>query len=655
LAALGLVAGVVLLFRVLYSQTPALTIDFNHPDQTPAQLLQLDEKGFFAAESNKEFGGYRWTQPTFSLDFSYLPRHDYNLRLWAAGPLSAPVKIEANSQSLAGFTLSANAPPRSYDILIPAQLIKDGAIHLKFQTTPFEPKNDRRGQLGLLVTRLELERQPGGLLLPPRALLQALGLAALLWGLVLAGPVLAALSPGLFRRKGFWLLLLTVAGGQWCWLVLQYAGQPFSLAPSLDNLFYNLARLLLAEYAVVLSVFLSYFFIKWFGASRIAGENQPPASNGRPVKQLNALTSLRFFAALLVMGYHLPLAPDLPLGIYGFLRQGYVGVSLFYVLSGFILCYNYFPSFQNSLKSRFLKKFWVARFARVYPMYLLTFVLSLVIKNSFQQVSPGLALLHVFALQSYLPDKTLVINAFNGPAWSVSVEFFFYLLFPFLLFWAVRHLKTPVQILGAAALCWFLQLGLETFCSNLTPDTQEYLFYWFGPGRLCEFLIGILVGKLFLSWQGRPIKPVNFWVAVFLTLLGIAIVAGIMFLPRNEFQIYRYGTIYAPAFACLIYFLARYNTWFSRIMSRPALVLLGEASYSFYLLHDLVIRAMTNQYNFVPPGLAAYLLFGAILIVTALLSLMGFRWYETPTRRWLRGWFDSRGEKLRVEEVSPKP
>lgn len=647
LAALLLFGGVILLFRIIYQQNPRLTLDFDQDNPTAAQLMQLESNGFFPPEHNKDFG-YRWTKPKSNLTYNYLARADYKLRVWVLGPpvsgTPAPLTIKANDQVVASFAAPTNSAPQLHEIEVPANLITDGALKFQVEAPAYEVPNDKRGKLGVLFTRIELERLPGRLLIPPRTLLIALATLALLWILILAGPVLAGLTPGL-RRWWFWVATVAVAIGQLLLVANDYAGQPFSLAPGLSDLLYNLGRLAIIEYAIVACIWLSRGFLKW------AIRDHQPDPIPTTQKQLDALTSLRYIAALLVMGYHMPLDPDIPFGIYGFLRQGFVGVSLFYVLSGFILCYNYFPAFQNGLSGSQLKKFWFARFARIYPMYILTLTLSLFVKNSFQQVDPVLAVIHVFALQSYLPDKNQVIYAFNGPSWSVSVEIFFYALFPVLIYFGIRYLNTARRLLVAGVIVWVAQLGWQSFSQSWGIDAQEYLFYRFGPGRVCEFAIGLLIGRLFLLWRNRPVKKWEIPFVSILTAIGVVVVINIMFLEKSQFQVYRYGTIYAPAFACLVFWLARYSTPVSRVMAQPALVLLGEASYSFYLLHDLVIRAMTNQYVSTFSGIAQYLLFGLIIIVTTLLSIIAFHWYETPTRLWLRKWFN----RAPAEKVSAQP
>ena len=160
--------------------------------------------------------------------------------------------------------------------------------------------------------------------------------------------------------------------------------------------------------------------------------------------RLPALTSVRFLAAMHVAMFHMFSMHLLEgRGWYRSLASvGYVGVSLFFVLSGFILVYTYAGREMNA------RKFWRARFARVYPAYAVSLLLTapmffyvcLVMKGGnipffawFTQHVALCAALVPLLLQSWVPNAAL---AWNTPAWSLSVEASFYAVFPLLLLWA---------------------------------------------------------------------------------------------------------------------------------------------------------------------------------------------------------------------------
>ncbi|MEI7557239.1 acyltransferase, partial [Candidatus Chlorohelix sp.] len=364
LAFVLVIVGIVLLFEFTYSQNPKLTIDLNKDEQPAVGFLKLENSGFFAKEQNTNFGFYRWTKPQFSLNLPYLAKADYTVRLWLYPPdpvEPSPLSIRANDKDVAIINTITKGL-HEYEVLVPAAAIQDGMLNLQFQVATFEVKNDPRGRLGIIVTKIEVERMPGGLLIPPRTLFISVGLLILLWALLILG---VYQHP---RRWQFWAILLAIAFAQSLWLALQFASDPLSLSPILDDLFYNFNRLVLIEYALVISVFVARFLIRW-SVKKAAPTEKEIVAGGK--NEILPLSSLRFIAALMVLFFHLPLDPDLPLCFYSLARNSFIGVSLFFVLSGFILCYTYYPSFQKGLKGR-LWNFWVARFARIYPMYLLT-------------------------------------------------------------------------------------------------------------------------------------------------------------------------------------------------------------------------------------------------------------------------------------------
>ena len=365
--------------------------------------------------------------------------------------------------------------------------------------------------------------------------------------------------------------------------------------------------------------------------------------------RLPALTSLRFFAALHVCVFHMySMKITNPRGWFRHIATiGYVGVSFFFVLSGFILVYTY------AGRETSVREFWRARFARIYPAYLF----SLLFTAPFyfyvclkmhpmpipflvwpQQHLVAASSMVAVLIQSWVPGAAL---AWNAPAWSLSDEAFFYLLFPALLVWlAAKTQKSWIRII---AVCWALSLAACLMYVVLNPDHAAFVddnsfLTWlsvlkFNPlVRLPEFVVGACCGLLFLRREADRIAERK-W-ATPLVIGGLGYFAAVAALSSRIPYPVLHDAALTPAFVVIIYGLALRPAW-SRVLEIAPLVLLGEASYSFYLLHSNVLG-----WVFQPTGEQLHpsvLKLAAGILVPIGVALMVYRWIEQPMRRKLRG------------------
>jgi peptidoglycan/LPS O-acetylase OafA/YrhL len=363
-----------------------------------------------------------------------------------------------------------------------------------------------------------------------------------------------------------------------------------------------------------------------------------------PRPRLPTLTSLRFFAASHVFCFHL-LAFKIVTGrslFYNVASIGYVGVSLFFVLSGFILVYTYAG---RDVKAA---EFWRARFARIYPAYVFSLLVTLpwflhaVFHTNWQVVPWPVAhlklamLLQIAVLHAWVPPAALMWNAVS---WSLSVEAFFYLLFPNLLKYFARVSCAWLIVLGV--LCWFATLAITGTYTILNPDglsqinSDSFNTFWlsvvkFNPlVRLPEFLVGIMCGFHFLQARANPKLALPL---VCSGLLGFAVV--VYFSDRVPYPML-HTSLLAPAFAIMIYGLALQPNLPAILTLRP-MVLLGDASYSFYLLHSFLLWLCFFGLNlgFRQWGIGGVLLCFAIICG---LSILIYLFLEQPMRRKLRG------------------
>jgi peptidoglycan/LPS O-acetylase OafA/YrhL len=188
--------------------------------------------------------------------------------------------------------------------------------------------------------------------------------------------------------------------------------------------------------------------------------------------------------------------------------SGFVAVSFFYVLSGFVLSYSYVNREGEMLGSRW--SFWVARFARIYPAYLLAFLIAAPFNISWtlrvNHFSTGVAkLVSGAALVLTMQQAWIPWTAWhwNYPAWSVSVETFFYLVFPFAAL-GLNLFRGKACLLGMCAL-WIisliapLSLCLVHGTLTSTGDRLQMAVEFTPLLRLPEFLIGMLLGRAYVG------------------------------------------------------------------------------------------------------------------------------------------------------------
>jgi peptidoglycan/LPS O-acetylase OafA/YrhL len=356
--------------------------------------------------------------------------------------------------------------------------------------------------------------------------------------------------------------------------------------------------------------------------------------------ELPALTGIRFYAALFVYLSHLPdVIPGMgTLGApYLAFNAGVVSVSLFFVLSGFILTYNYAAWFQTGVARSSYTRFVWDRFTKIYPVHVFTMLLVSPIailspKHPFDwRATP----FHILLLQCWWPFPTPEFREYlNVPSWSISCEWFFYLLAPVAIYCALGNARRRAALAGAA-LAYACCLGLALWHS---PSTSQ-LFYvsWFAPSRFIEFLTGIFVARLFLSMAAVKLGA---YAGIFQALGVALIVAGAAARAHAPWPLWG-GLLYVPGSALLVLGLAYGGGFFASHLSRPLLSQLGAASFSLYLLHAPILRIVKNICHLIGWGVRSWPAFWCttvgLLVVVQVVALIVHQQYEIPAQRFLRG------------------
>lgn len=361
-----------------------------------------------------------------------------------------------------------------------------------------------------------------------------------------------------------------------------------------------------------------------------------PAISGLvlPTKsRLDTLTILRFAAALWVLSMHLESRAPLngPPWTHRLFNNGAFAMTLFFVLSGTVLAYSY-RSLGTTVQDALV--FYRARFARIYVPYALLHVLALFwfSPSNTKELTAAIysTVLSTLGIQAWFPNALL--SGANSGTWSISVEFFFYALFPALL---------PMMIFihrryGVLRICAYLSalsgfIGLADYVYS-----NGALFNWMPTARLPEFIIGMGVGLTLLT----PPRKIGRNNLPLVTALFCGLLAA--FNPVLEYGLWiRANFFVVPVFAWVIYELARWD------QSRPStpghasriLIYLGESSYCFFLaqLIPMFILGSNSGKAWVALHWPAskITLWIATFAVTLVGAILSHELIEKPARRWL--------------------
>jgi len=357
---------------------------------------------------------------------------------------------------------------------------------------------------------------------------------------------------------------------------------------------------------------------------------------------ISNLTPLRGITALLVAVYHFEdlMVRFVPLTFTMFFSKCYLMVDIFFIMSGFIITHVYQKNFRNGLTASNFWRFTVARFARIYPLH---FLMLLVVVVSF--VASG-APPDPIQNPAAIPTNLLLIHSFgihntftwNVPSWSISAEWWCYMLFPVLIFFLCNKRKLAVPVLlflsasaYVAIMYWLPRVGPTGEAIIPLPQDLNVTFdYGFVRG-LSGFSLGMVLYVLYENPVTRRIFSSDL---VFFIFSFGAITSLHLALP---------DILSIPLFAGIVLSAACNGGWVHRIFERPLLQMIGDISYSIYMLHVVILFAIMEILNSsgvsiprMPDNTVLFFtgLMGCIgfLAVIVLLSVWSYRKLETPCR-----------------------
>ncbi|WP_417154038.1 acyltransferase family protein [Rikenella microfusus] len=337
---------------------------------------------------------------------------------------------------------------------------------------------------------------------------------------------------------------------------------------------------------------------------------------------IDTLTSLRFIFATMVFGAHCYVID----GFFDahFFKEGFVGVSFFFVLSGFIIAYNYQKRLQDKKITK--RTFWVARIARIYPLHWLTLFLA-AISGGYVVASGALDwfghfLTSLTLTNAYIPEAGYFFS-FNSPSWSLCCEQLFYICFPFLVPLA-RDWRRLLGVFGLAA-------ALIVAGMYFTPENDIKGYWYVNPvTRLPDFLVGMLLFRLYERLKDRNIGRLQ---GSLLEIGSVALFLAFYFGAAEIPKVYRYSCFYwLPVAAVLISFSLQKGI-LSRILSNRLLVAGGEISYSFYLIHLFILLPYAEWQKEAGSHIAWYIAVPLLFCVVIGLSLLSYRYFEKPMNK----------------------
>jgi peptidoglycan/LPS O-acetylase OafA/YrhL len=380
--------------------------------------------------------------------------------------------------------------------------------------------------------------------------------------------------------------------------------------------------------------------------------------------EIKALTGLRIVASVWVVLFHFrpmvsDISPDFRDGLAPVLNCGAQGVDLFFILSGFVLAWNYLERMGRSWSARETLHFLWLRLARVWPVYLVTLHLAALWVIFTLHVghvpSPDAAQLTAI---SYVRQVLLVQlwfhpffdgTSWDGPAWSISAEWLAYLLFGLLVL-VVFRMKLATRARTLVLLAFVAQLPPMVLL--LTSGFFYTPWSWL-PRIVTQFTAGALacaaVRRLELSDRARRV------VGYVSLLLIVAMVSVIYLLYAHPISgVLDSGGVVDVLFVPLVITLAVGMGSLPRLLSTRVMVYGGQISFCLYMLHELVHTAWTwavEQFQLTPwhsDSPWKWNIIGLIAIATALSSLM-YHFVEEPARRWMRRMVDIRPATAKSE------
>jgi len=349
-------------------------------------------------------------------------------------------------------------------------------------------------------------------------------------------------------------------------------------------------------------------------------------ANAHPQTQLNLIQVYRGIAAVLVLLHHTNIIfqRDLQQSFLAHIFDfGWAGVDFFFVLSGFIICYMHRSDIGESNK---VKTFLLKRFVRIYPLYWV--ILAAKILTSWLlglgQNTGSKSILEIFKAIILFP-----YNDFIGVSWTLSHEVFFYILFGLLILFGFRFMLPLIAI-------W----AIGILINMLGGFSQDSIWNFVFNQRNIEFIFGCISAQIILKYGSK------FKLGKFLVIIGSLLVlmsATVSFLDpaRKLSPVFNFGI------PLTLVVLGSVSVELNNFVKVPKILLIiGNASYSIYLLHGFFINNITKVFRTLFSKLnlstlydntVAINIFGAITVfLSVFCGVIVYFYLEKPLLKYLR-------------------
>jgi len=349
-------------------------------------------------------------------------------------------------------------------------------------------------------------------------------------------------------------------------------------------------------------------------------------------KYIPALTGVRAVAAILVFLHHNPLNENtFGTFLHKLSSELHFGVTLFFVLSGFLITHRYFD------KKLEFKTYFINRFARIYPMFFILTLFTFAF-YAFTKGKYGLPeMKEFFANISFMKGFFDEIK-FTGivQSWTLTVEEFFYISAPlfFLLIKKWRHSIFTIPIMLILLGLLLVKAFEDISFLGLMGSNSFMLLYTFF-GRSIEFFVGIGLALLLRNEKFKPNFRVTYIGLGFIILCAVSF--ALLKDDNNEYGLKTHtgiliNNILLPmgGISLFYYGLIKENTFLKRVLSTKLMVLLGQSSYVFYLIHMGVINQILS--GFIP---SIFIIF----IILMIISITLFKLLEDPLNKFIRAYF----------------